>query len=95
MNRINCMGMSKDMFREWVIACCDTFVRDIDKLYSLYENGNYSTYIDITFPLRVNEVATMEINVNKIVRNEEEKVVVIKSLDKESKENENKNGNER
>lgn len=93
MSKIACTEMDKESFREWILACCDTFLREEDKLYALYNKGTIG--IDIIFPLRVDEVAKMEIVVNKIVQNNEEKVLVIKSLeDKEKKENEISNENE-
>lgn len=90
MKYINTVGMDKDSFHEWVLACCDTFVRNEDKLFILYENGTRA--IDITFPMRANELAQMIIEVNKIVQNNEEKIIVIKNL--EDKENENEINNE-
>lgn len=78
------IGMSKEYFREWILACCDTFMRNEDKLYNIYRD--HTTSMDIIFPIRVDEVASMEIVVNKIVMNEENKIVVIKNL--EDKENE-------
>ena len=94
MNNINPVGMDKERFHEWILACCDTFVRNEDKLYSLYHGGTRA--IDITFPIRVDEIATMIIEIEKVVQNNEEKIVVIKNLeDKEIEENENKNGNEK
>lgn len=79
------VGMDKELFHEWIMACCDTFVRNEDKLYNLMQDKTRA--IDVRFPIRVNEVATMVIEIEKIVQNYEEKVVVIKNL--EDKENEN------
>lgn len=84
MKLINPVGMDKETFHEWILACCDTFVRNEDKLFALYKEGTRA--IDITFPMRINEVAQMIIEVNKIVQNNEEKIIVIKNLeDKENK----------
>lgn len=78
------IGMSKEDFREWILACCDTFMRNEDKLYNMYRD--HTTSMDIIFPIRVDEVASMEIVVNKTVMNEENKIVVIKNIeDKENK----------
>ena len=75
---------SKEEFHKWVMSCCDTFVRNEDKLYNLFKGGTRA--IDITFPIRINDIPIMEINVCKVVQNNEEKIIVIKNLeDKENK----------
>ena len=79
------VGMDKELFHEWVMACCDTLVRNEDKLYNLIQDK--SRAVDVTFPIRIDEVASMIIEIDKIVQNHEEKIVVIKNI--ESEENEN------
>lgn len=87
MNRLNGFYGNKDSFHEWILACCDTLVRNEDKLYSMIKDQ--TRYIDITFPIRVDEIPTMRIEIEKIVQNYDEKIVVIKNLeDKENEENE-------
>lgn len=80
----------KESFHEWILSCCDTLVRNEDKLYNI--TRDYTRAVDITFPIRVDEVATMIIEIEKVVQNNEEKIVVVKNLeDKENEENEIKN----
>ena len=77
----------KESFHEWILSCCDTLVRNEDKLYNI--TRDYTRAVDITFPIRVDEVATMIIEIEKVVQNYDEKIVVIKNLeDKENEENE-------
>ena len=93
MNRFNGTYLNKESFHEWVMACCDTLVREEDKIYNMTKDK--TRCIDITFPIRVGEVPTMLIQIEKIVQNNEEKYVVIKNLDdKEIDKYENKNDNE-
>lgn len=87
MNRLNGVYPDKESFHEWIMACCDTLVRNEDKIYPLVKD--YSKSIDIIFPIRVGEVAKMLLEIEKIVQNNEEKFVVIQSLDKENDKNEN------
>ena len=83
---LNTCFANKESFHEWVLACCDTLVRNEDRIYNMTKD--YTRYIDITFPIRVdNEISTMLINIEKVVQNEEQKIVVIQSIDKD-KENE-------
>lgn len=70
---------SKEEFHEWIVSCCDTFVRNEDKLYNLFNGGTRA--IDIIFPIRIGEVPIMEINVCKVVQNNVEKAIVIKNLE--------------
>lgn len=76
--------LNKEDFHEWVLACCDTLVRQEDQIYNITKDG--TTYIDITFPIRVGEIPNMIIEVNKIVQDNEQKIVVTRNL--EDKENE-------
>ena len=87
MNRLNGLYADKESFHNWILSCCDTLVRNEDKLYSMIKDQ--TRYIDITFPIRVDEIPTMRIEIEKIVQNYDEKIVVIKNLeDKENEENE-------
>lgn len=87
MNRLNGLYADKESFHEWILSCCDTLVRNEDKLYNI--TRDYTRAVDITFPIRVNEVASMIIQIEKTVQNYDEKIVVIKNLeDKENEENE-------
>lgn len=80
--------LDKENFHEWIMACCDTFLRNEDKLFALFNDK--TTAIDITFPIRISEIPTMEINICKVIQNNEEKIVVIKNLESsEVDENEN------
>lgn len=93
MNRFDGTCLNKESFHEWVMACCDTLVREEDKIYNMTKDK--TRCIDITFPIRAGEVPTMLIQIEKIVQNNEEKYVVIKNLDdKEIDKYENKNDNE-
>lgn len=84
MTRLGGAYTDKVSFHEWVMACCDTLIRNEDKIYNMLKD--HTTSIDIIFPIKPNEKATMEIIVNKIVSNEEHEIVVIKNLeDKENK----------
>lgn len=74
----------KESFHEWIMVCCDTLVRNEDKIYNM--SRDHTRAIDITFPIRPGELPTMLIEIEKIVQNNEEKIVVIKNL--EDKENE-------
>lgn len=92
MNRLKCMYPDKESFHEWIMACCDTFLRNEDNIYSLVKD--HTSSIDVIFPARVGETAKMLLEIEKVVQNNEEKFVVIQSLDKENDKNENKNDNE-
>ena len=84
MRRLDGSYPDKESFHEWIMACCDTFVRNEDKLYNLIQDKTRA--VDVRFPIRINEVATMVIEIEKIIQNNEEKIVVIKNLeDKENK----------
>ena len=85
MTRLGGAYADKESFHEWIMACCDTLVRNEDKLYNI--TRDMTRAVDVTFPIRVNEVASMIIEIDKIVQNHEEKMVVIKNI--EDKENEN------
>lgn len=84
MCRLDGTYIDKESFHEWVMACCDTLVRNEDNLYNITRNKTKG--VDIVFPIRPGEQAKMIIEINKIVQNNEEKIVVIKNL--EDKENE-------
>lgn len=84
MRRLDGLFADKESFHEWIMACCDTLVRNEDKLYNI--TRDMTRAVDVTFPIRVNEVASMIIEIEKIVQNYEEKMVVIKNI--EDKENE-------
>ena len=84
MTRLDGAYADKESFHEWIMACCDTLVRNEDKLYNLLQDRTRA--VDVTFPIRANKVATMVIEIEKVIQNYEEKVVVIKNLeDKENK----------
>ena len=34
MNRLNGLYADKESFHEWILSCCDTLVRNEDKLYN-------------------------------------------------------------
>ena len=65
------------------MACCDTFVRNEDKLYNLLQDKTRG--VDVIFPIRVGEEAEMIIEINKVIQNNEEKIVVIKNLEDKEK----------
>lgn len=79
----------KDSFHEWILACCDTLARNEDKIFNMTRDS--TRYIDITFPIRVDEIPTMLINIEKIIQNEEQKIVVIKNVDRDKENIENEN----
>lgn len=81
MRRFDGSYADKESFHEWIMACCDTLVRNEDKLYSMSRDNTRA--IDITFPIRPGEIPTMLIEIEKIVQNNEEKIVVIKNLENE------------
>lgn len=84
MTRLDGVYADKESFHEWIMACCDTLVRNEHKLYNI--TRDMTRAVDVTFPIRVNEVASMIIEIDKVVQNHEEKMVVIKNIeDKENK----------
>lgn len=91
--RLDRFYADKESFHEWIMACCDTLVREEDKIYSMTRDKTRS--IDIIFPIRINEIPTMLIEIEKIVQNNEEKIIVLKNLEnKEIEENEINNEND-
>ena len=84
MTRLDGTYANKESFHEWVMACYDTLVRNEDNLYNITRDKTRG--VDVIFPIKDGEIAEMIIEVNKIVQNNEEKIVVIKHL--EDKENE-------
>ena len=66
MTRLDGVYADKESFHEWIMACCDTLVRNEDKLYNM--TRDMTRAIDVTFPIRVNQVATMVIEIEKIVQ---------------------------
>lgn len=84
MTRLDGAYANKESFHEWIMACCDTLVRNEDNLYNITRDKTRG--VDVIFPIRPGEIAEMIIEINKIVQNNEEKIVVIKNLeDKENK----------
>lgn len=84
MRRLDGSYPDKESFHEWIMACCDTLVRNEDNLYNITRDKTRG--VDVIFPIKAGEIAEMIIEVNKIVQNNEEKIVVIKNLeDKENK----------
>ena len=83
----------KESFHEWIMSCCDTLIREEDKIFNMTKDK--TRFIDITFPLRVGETPTMLIQIEKIVQNSEDKIFIIKNLeDREIDRYENKDDNE-
>lgn len=70
--------VDKETFRKWIVSCCNSFLENEDELYNLFKNGSAS--IEITFPIRIDEIPTMEIVVNKIIKDSEDKVKIIQYL---------------
>lgn len=84
MHRLDGSYPDKESFHEWIMACCDTLVRNEDNLYNITRDKTKG--VDVIFPIRVGEKAEMIIEINKVIQNNEEKIVVIKNLeDKENK----------
>lgn len=83
MRRLDGSYPDKESFHEWIMACCDTLVRNEDNLYNLIQDKTRA--VDVRFPIRINEVATMVIEIEKIIQNNEEKIVVIKNLEDKEK----------
>ena len=83
MTRLDGTYANKESFHEWIMACCDTLVRNEDNLYNITRDKTRG--VDVTFPIRAGEIAEMIIEINKIVQNNEEKIVVIKNLEDKEK----------
>ncbi len=62
---IKCMCLSKERFDNLIKSYCDTLQRNKDKLYEFYKDRTYE--MNITFPIRINEIATMEVHFTKYV----------------------------
>lgn len=72
---------SKDDFDKLLKSCCNTMMRNKNKLWNLYQD--YTFELSVTFPFRVGEVMSMEINCSKIVYDEKkEKIEIKKGEDK-------------
>lgn len=83
MTRLDGTYANKESFHEWIMACCDTLVRNEDNLYNITRDKTRG--VDVIFPIRPGEIAEMIIEINKIVQNNEEKIVVIKNLEDKEK----------
>lgn len=71
------VGLSKELFDTLIQSYCDTLQRNKEKLYEFYKDRTYE--MTISFPLRLNEVACMEVNFTKVVyQNETEKIELVK-----------------
>ena len=83
MTRLDGTYANKESFHEWIMACCDTLVRNEDNLYNITRDKTKG--VDVIFPIRVGEKAEMIIEINKVIQNNEEKIVVIKNLEDKEK----------
>lgn len=60
---IRCNSLSKEQFNNLIKSYCDTLERNKDKLYEFYKDRTCD--MTISFPIKVNEVATMEVHFTK------------------------------
>lgn len=60
---IRCNSLSKEQFNNLIKSYCDTLERNKDKLYEFYKDRTYD--MTISFPIKINEVATMEVHFTK------------------------------
>lgn len=73
--------LNEKEFEDVLKSCCETLMRNKDKLWNLYQD--YTFELSVTFPFRVGEVMSMEINCSKIVYDEKkEKIEIKKGEDK-------------
>ena len=68
---IKTYGLSKEEFHDLINAYVETLIKNRDNLYSLYTDKTIE--LSVSFPLRVGEIPTMEINcVKQIYENKKE-----------------------
>lgn len=73
--------LNEKEFEDVLKSCCETLMRNKDKLWNLYQD--YTFELSVTFPFRVGEVMSMEINCSKMVYKEiKEKIKIKKGEDK-------------
>lgn len=72
-------GLSKEEFYNLINAYIETLIRNRDKLYDFYIDRTHE--LSITFPLRPNEIPTMEVNFTKAVYENEEEIIEIEGCD--------------
>lgn len=71
---IKTYGLSREEFDELIDAYIDTLLRNKDHLYDFYIDKTID--LTISFPLKVGEIPTMEVNCNKIVYEENDKEII-------------------
>lgn len=72
---IKIYGLSKEEFYSLINAYIETLIRNRDNLYSLYIDKTIE--LSVSFPLRVGEVPTMEVNCEKIVYENKKEIIEI------------------
>lgn len=72
-------GLSKEEFYNLINAYVETLIRNRDNLYNLYTDRTHE--LSITFPLRPDEIPTMEVNFTKVVYENEKEIIEIEGDD--------------
>lgn len=72
---IRTYGLSKEEFYDLINAYIETLIRNRDNLYSLYTDKTIE--LSVSFPLRVGEIPTMEINCVKQTYENKKEIIEI------------------
>lgn len=76
---IKTYGLSREEFYNLINAYIETLIRNRDNLYNLYTDRTYE--LTVSFPLKPDEVPTMEVNCSKIVYENEKEIIEIEGDD--------------
>ena len=68
-------GLSKEEFYNLINAYIETLIRNRDNLYNLYTDRTHE--LTVSFPLKADEIQTMEVNCEKIVYENEKEIIKI------------------